>query len=473
MQRHALLVLLAILSTACGGEDIGQSDDGYLRQLNPCGAGQCWQTGLELRACGFAVVEENFSSGAFNVHRHAVRLGEGVNRVRLTRHDGDWEPAIVVSDDDGRTLFDGTSGAAHVQARVVARTRNMFEVELELDQATEAHVFTTSRAALISGFSTRLPTDAVYDMVVDNSCDVAMAHDALAPAGAFDGEPASSGGNDISIRPDWGQALRFDVPASTHVTFRLSASNHEMQILQWTGDAVEEMAITTGRTMAVLDDFADRTYWVRARGDTSTSAVSATYLPFRKGLTCEDDCARLMQLPLANDPEQDGYDMVEGVVYRYQFGRRDVLMSVRDAGRVIASQGVMPFTVEDLSKESGAKPPGHASHTEGKDIDLSVYDVDGNATWIPQCNETGDNCIRGTDFGMDVDSMARKIGALVAGERITHIFLDREFHDRFFAAADDLVAMGMLPPSAVPYMKSVVMHWPNHNNHIHIRYQTD
>jgi hypothetical protein len=199
--------------------------------------------------------------------------------------------------------------------------------------------------------------------------------------------------------------------------------------------------------------------------------VTAAYTPFRATIDCEDDCDRLLQLPLPNAAEQDGYAMVESAVYRRQYGRRDALMAVRRAGRAVASHGIQPFTIEDLSNADGSKPPGHASHTDGKDVDLSVYDASGAAVWHPLCNEVGNECIPGTSYGMDVEAMAVKIGGMLDSGRVTHVFLDHEFHANLFAATDALVDTGILPSWHSNAMRAVVQHWPNHNNHIHVRFQ--
>ena len=84
-------------------------------------------------------------------------------------------------------------------------------------------------------------------------------------------------------------------------------------------------------------------------------------------------------------------------------------------------------------------PRRHASHTFGKDVDISVYDAQGHPVWYPLCDEINDECIPGTDKGFHGEAMARKIAPMLESSRVTHIFLDAEFHMTLFAAAEGLV----------------------------------
>lgn len=456
-------------------------------QLSPCENGSCWESDAYVGECGFATVEEDFSSGNYNVHRYVSRLwASAETTITVAVGEGGFQPAIIVSAIDGTTLVDGSIGATTdtVSAVVVddGRDGGVAQVRITTSASLDVAIHVTSWATVDSDFVDFLPQSATYTLDVDSDCSPGAPVDVIAPDGAMAGETDGVvGDNPIALGASWGAPIRFDVPAETHVGFRLSfapsGASVDMQVLEWDGIAVQEMALTNGgsgeRVLAVLDARANRTFWVRARGAVTGASLAAVFTLFVEGPQCQDDCDHMLQLPLPSDPAVDGYDMAGFVVYRYQFGRRDLLMSLRHAGRRVAAQGLAPFTVQDISKADGSQPPGHASHDLGKDVDISVYDAAGAPVWYPLCDEIANECIPGTDHGMDVEAMALKIAPMLESGRVTYIFLDAEFHDALFAAAAALVSAGEISSWLLPYMEDVVTHWPNHNNHIHVRYAID
>ena len=468
------------------GDDASASGSGGAmlpdpQQHAPCENGDCWDTSGHVAACGFSSTEEDFSSGNYNVHRYASRLwADTTTTIVLETQSGAWQPAIIVALDDV-VIFDGEIGTAAVTPINDGRQSSAAAIEIDADINAAIDVYVTSWDVIDDDFSGMIPLDATYTLDIDSMCEDIDPRDETAPPDTLGSEvPGSDGDNSITIADGmWGPPLRFDVAAGHHVGFRLTfapaSADVEMQVLQYNRGEVEEMAITDGgsgeRVLAVLDSGANRTYWVRARGSISSGTLSATHTPFVEGAQCQTDCDRLLQLPLPTDAASDGYDVAGFVVYRYQFGRRDVLMSLRHAGREVADAGMQPFTVQDLSKGDGTKPPGHASHTDGKDVDISLYDNQGDAVWYPLCQETQNECIAGTDAGFSGELNAREIAALLASDRVTHIFLDVEFHDVLFQAAGDLADLAEIDPNLVDRF-DVVQHWPNHNNHIHVRYDT-
>lgn len=453
-------------------------------QLAPCENGSCWETDAYIGECGFATVDENFSSGNYNVHRYASRLWAGAETtITVAAGEAGWDPAIIVATLDGATVFDGSIGATTDTLTAVVvddgHDGGLAQVRIAASVSADVAIYVTSWATIESDFIDFIPESATYTLDVDSDCTPGAPVDVIAPDGAMAGEvDGFVGDNAIGLGTSWGPPVRFDVPAETHVGFRLtfapSSASVDMQVLRWDGVAVQEMALTNGgsgeRVLAVLDARANRTFWVRARGSVSSASLAAVFTPFTEGPQCQSDCDRLLQLPLPIDPAIDGYDMAGFVVYRYQFGRRDLLMSLRHAGRVVAAQDLAPFTVQDISKGDGSQPPGHASHDLGKDVDISVYDESGTPVWYPLCDEVANECIPGTDYGMNMEAMARKIAPMLESGRVTYVFLDAEFHDGLFAAAADLVSAGEISSWLLPYMEDVVTHWPNHNNHIHVRY---
>jgi hypothetical protein len=157
------------------------------------------------------------------------------------------------------------------------------------------------------------------------------------------------------------------------------------------------------------------------------------------------------------------------------------VMFIRHAGRTMLSHGFSSFVPEDLSQWDGETPGTdvgalrHASHQRGKDVDLSLYGSDGESTWRSYCDTTstsgGRECLAGTEHDFDGVANAVFFGDFLATGRVTMSFLDAELHPGLFAGAETASAMGMLDPSLVELFSDGVhvQHWPNHDNHIHVR----
>jgi len=145
-------------------------------QIRPCENASCWDTDAVPARCGETTVNENFSTGLFNVHAYASTLfGGSDTAVTLTRTGGAWRPAIIVAEGD-LVIYDGAVGLV----------RDGLSVARELDgtEGDEARVvFTTDRSLYVtiyvtgwdvvdSDFVDFLPTDATYRLLLENVCDV-------------------------------------------------------------------------------------------------------------------------------------------------------------------------------------------------------------------------------------------------------------------------------------------------------------
>lgn len=315
----------------------------------------------------------------------------------------------------------------------------------------------------------------------------------IAPPGALAGEEPGADGDTWLTVPAGGEiVVRIDAAPTEHVTFFASFTptnaDLELDVLRWDGAVASPLGTTDAgrglRTLAVFDPSGPRTFWARLRG-TGTASVAATLtitrVPFADGATCPSDCARLLQLPLPNDPLVDGYDHTPSTVFRYQYGRRDLVMFIRHAGHAMRAIGLSPFVPEDLSQWDGQTPgtdvgaPRHASHQRGKDVDLSLYGLDGQSVWRSYCTteQTADGreCVAGTESGLDGVANARFFADFFATGRVTMCFLDRELHPTVFAGLDTAVSAGQIEVSLSGLFTDGVhiQHWPNHDNHIHVR----
>lgn len=340
--------------------------------------------------------------------------------------------------------------------------------------------------------------------------DVAVDASEVAVADVGDGAPSDAGADTSPAPPPPapGESLGVDgkqpvsVPAKGEVVFRVETKPGEhvhfmltftpssqpvvMKVERWAAGARKALGATDAggglRTLAVFDGEAPATFWVRITSTTTfTGTLEITRTPFSDGVTCAADCSHLLQLPLPNDPAVDGYAHDGGTVFRYQFGRRDLLMLLRSAGRRMLAMKKPPFYPYDLSQWNGETPgndvgaPRHASHQRGKDVDVSLYGSDGGSAWRSFCTTTsvdgGRACVNGTAKGLDARATARELAGFYEGGIVTMMFLDQELIELVRPAAAPLASEGVIASSLVPLYSDGVhlQHWPNHDNHVHVR----
>jgi hypothetical protein len=313
--------------------------------------------------------------------------------------------------------------------------------------------------------------------------------DGVAPDGEVAGERRATDGDNALTLSSTPVVFRVEAERNQHVAFVLSYSGLPgvvLTALRWDGDSAVELAKTNAgsglRHLSVLDTAGRRTYWVRAQATESGPAtLKVTRTPFLDARRCEADCARLMQMPLPNDPAVDGYDTDGGTHFRYWFGRRDLVMMVRWAARARARAGQAPFYPYDFSQWDGEIPGTdtgslrHRSHDDGKDVDISLYGQDGLAIWRPYCTSqytsSGRECVPGTRKNFDGRQNALMFLSHLESGRVTMSFLDRELIPAVRAAAQELVAAGEMHEAFLTLFNDGkhIQHWPNHDNHIHVR----
>lgn len=315
----------------------------------------------------------------------------------------------------------------------------------------------------------------------------------IAPGDTIPGELSATGGEvGIDVAGDRPAVIRIEAEPSEHITFFLSFApgdaEVELEVLRWDGTAATSLGLTDAgpglRTLAAFDPSGPRTFWARVTTPTGASlaaTLAITRVPFEDAATCAADCAHLLQLPLPNDAALDGYAPRAGTVFRYQYGRRDLVMFIRHAGQHMSALGMQPIVPGDLSQWNGETPgndvgaPRHVSHQRGKDVDISLYGLDGVSVWRSYCTTAttsgGRECLPGTIHDYDGTANAVFFGDFFATGSVTMCFLDEELHAATIAGADAAVIAGDLEASLVPlYVDGThLQHWPNHDNHIHIR----
>lgn len=153
------------------------------------------------------------------------------------------------------------------------------------------------------------------------------------------------------------------------------------------------------------------------------------------------------------------------------FGAPQVVEYVRRAvGEVRARYPDVPtLAIGDLSSEHGGALAGHVSHRSGHDVDVGFYfkhavsgfadandDLDLDATWALLAA-----------FARTAD---KKDGVQI-------IFLDYGVQKRLYAFAKsrgtpaDELAFLFQYPAGKDAMIGLVRHWPNHANHLHVRFK--
>lgn len=323
------------------------------------------------------------------------------------------------------------------------------------------------------------------------SPDAAVVASGVAPRPGLPDEIEGGGEVDLHVTPSAPALVRIEAMPDEHVTFFLTFTEGlrtiELEVLRWDGDEAVSLGLTDAgpglRTLAVFDDAGPRTFWARVTTELPSldATLTITRVPFEDGPMCFEDCAHLLQMPLPNDAAIDGYTTRPSTVFRYQYGRRDLVMYVRHAGQRVAELGMAPFIPEDFSQWDGQTPgtdvgaTRHASHQRGKDVDISLHGLDGRNEWRTYCEPestgSGRECVPGSITNYDGTANATWFGDVFASGRVTMCFLDRELIPATVTGAEEASLVGELDEDVVPLFDDGVhlQHWPNHDNHIHIR----
>lgn len=145
------------------------------RGLRVSSSTKVWRTTLSARTCDVASINEDFSSGRYNLHRWATTVSpDGAVSVRLERTAGTWDPAIFVFDTRGEVIYAGDAETGHsvVGAEVVqsGRSGGVAEVKLTASAFQQVFVYVTSWGAVDAGLGAGVPTSARYTLRHSQSC---------------------------------------------------------------------------------------------------------------------------------------------------------------------------------------------------------------------------------------------------------------------------------------------------------------
>ena len=261
------------------------------------------------------------------------------------------------------------------------------------------------------------------------------------------------------------------------------------------------------RMLSVFDPGDPREYLVdiSTTGARVSCVLSIIRTNFADASTCNSDCGRLLQLPLPSNQLIDGYRPTTNTLFRYQFGRRDLIMFVRHVAHTMRQAGYGLVIPLDLSQWDGDTPgmdvgkPRHHSHKRGRDVDLSLFDNSATARLRAYCDtmpspEKGLEpspgeyiysrkvrsdasssgqlvCRSGRVHDFNAYAIAQMLGLFFETRAVTLSFLDHELLLLVKEAAQLTLRDGLITPKIAALFADGIhlQHWPNHIDHIHIR----
>lgn len=173
---HVVLGSLAVTLTGCLADMEGGGERSAAALRDPVvGSASVWGPSAALHRCSDWSINENYSTGRFNVHRYRAELpAGGPIQVSFARTAGSWSPAILVHDLAGAAIVDAAGPAEH--ARVAAtvnddgRASSAASLTLEASAATTVYVYATGWSVIDGGFTPSLPRTARYTLSMSHDC---------------------------------------------------------------------------------------------------------------------------------------------------------------------------------------------------------------------------------------------------------------------------------------------------------------
>ncbi len=144
-------------------------------QYDPCATGTCY-TARSLGSCGTTTVNDDYASGLYNVHHFLLMAPAGVEvLLTATRTAGSWSPLLIVHDEQGNTVYDGTDTHSTNALTVspLPAPGSPDTVGVSLTAATRMHLgvyLSGSEAVSAGSFTGSLPTDAKYTLEANLDC---------------------------------------------------------------------------------------------------------------------------------------------------------------------------------------------------------------------------------------------------------------------------------------------------------------
>lgn len=145
------------------------------QQYEPCTVGDCWPAPELLGFCGSATVDEDFSTGLYNVHEYPLTAPAEVPlELTLLNTAGAWDPVLLVVDETGFMVHDGeiafSDASMEVELVSTGHGSDTAAVRLTAHEDKQLSVFATAWSVVESGFADPLPQDATYSLTVFGDC---------------------------------------------------------------------------------------------------------------------------------------------------------------------------------------------------------------------------------------------------------------------------------------------------------------
>ena len=143
--------------------------------VQPCATAACWDTSLQPQPCHQAGIDEDYSTGKYNVHRYASVAHAGAETsIQLTRTGGAWQPALLAVRKDGSVLSDGVTGATGPGLEVTVvdsgQSGDLAEFVIQTDQTLALDIFVTGWSVVDAAFGGSLPSDSKYHLLNSSGC---------------------------------------------------------------------------------------------------------------------------------------------------------------------------------------------------------------------------------------------------------------------------------------------------------------
>jgi len=164
-----------------GAPDAGDADDDADAppaapiHYDPCDTADCWSA-RSFGPCGATAFPENFSTGNYNVHQYVVVVSAGVPvEISLVDTGGEWNPALLLHDEAGATVYDGQRGVnadgLSVWPTLPGRESESASLWIESDADATFSLFVTGWHVVDGGFVPRMGLDVTYILNVASELD--------------------------------------------------------------------------------------------------------------------------------------------------------------------------------------------------------------------------------------------------------------------------------------------------------------
>ncbi|MFK8002638.1 MAG: penicillin-insensitive murein endopeptidase [Polyangiales bacterium] len=142
--------------------------------FQPCDVASCWDPTLSLPSCGARLVDEDFSSGRFSVHRYDATVpgGEPVS-LTLRRRGGVYQPMLLITEPGGELIFAGDATSLQPDVAVLDASVSSTEVSvtLQVESTRMLSLWVTDAAAAAGDFSSGVDTSATYRLSGSQVCE--------------------------------------------------------------------------------------------------------------------------------------------------------------------------------------------------------------------------------------------------------------------------------------------------------------